>query len=50
MTVILTYLPEVFAGKLYFSDDKVVPLLFPVNTFVKAVPSFETDITKLLCL
>jgi hypothetical protein len=27
-TVILTNLPTVFAGKLYLSDDKVVPVLF----------------------
>ena len=46
LTVILTNLPTVFAGKLYLSGDKVVPVLFPVNTGVKVLPSFETDITK----
>ena len=36
LTVILTNLPTVFAGKLYLSDDKVAPVLFPVNgTLVK---------------
>ena len=46
--MIFTYL-AVTSGKSYFSEDDVVPLLLPVNTFVKVVPSFETDITKLFC-
>src|ERR1700693_5396136 len=49
LTVILTYLPVVPPGKIYVSEERVVPLLLPVNTFVKVVPSFETDITKLFC-
>ena len=49
LTVILTYLPVVPPGKRYVSGERVVPLLLPVNTFVKVVPSFETDITKLFC-
>ena len=47
LTVTLTNLVVILVGKLYFSADRVVPLLLPVNTFVKVVPSFETDITKL---
>src|SRR5437588_4433770 len=45
LTVILTKL-AVTLGKAYFSADRVVPLLLPVNTFVKLVPSLETDMTK----
>ena len=41
-TVILTNLPTVFAGKLYLSDDKVVPVLFlQMVTLVNVLPSFE---------
>jgi hypothetical protein len=47
LTVILTNLAVTFVGKLYVSADRDVPLLLPVNTFVKLVPSLETDITKL---
>jgi hypothetical protein len=50
LTVILTNLPTVFAGKLYLSGDKVVPVLFPVNTSVKVLPSYETDIKVILPL
>src|SRR5437899_9779007 len=49
LTVTLTYLPVVPPGKTYVPGERVVPLLLPVNTFVKLVPSFETDITKLFC-
>src|SRR5947209_5413012 len=45
LTVILTKL-AVTLGIAYFSTDRVVPLLLPVNTFVKLVPSLETDMTK----
>src|SRR5690349_7525130 len=47
LTVTLTNLAVTFVGKLYVSADRVVPLLLPVNTFVKLVPSLDTDITKL---
>jgi hypothetical protein len=47
LTVTLTNLPVVPPGKTYVSNERVVPLLLPVNTFVNVVPSFETDITKL---
>src|SRR5712692_1118472 len=46
LTVTLTNRAVTLVGKLYCSADRVVPLLLPVNTFVKLVPSFETDITK----
>ena len=49
-TVILTYLPSVPTGILYFSKDEVVPLLFAENLFTKLVPSSDVDITKLFCL
>jgi hypothetical protein len=48
LTVTLTYLPVVPPGKTYVSNERVVPLLLPLKTFVKEVPSFETDITKLV--
>ena len=40
LTVSLTNLAVTLVGKLYFSADRVVPLLLPVNTFVKLLPSF----------
>src|SRR5919106_378372 len=46
-TVILTYLPSVPAGILYFCK---APLLFAESLFTKLVPSSDVDITKLFCL
>src|SRR5690348_11374721 len=47
LTVTLTNLAVTLVGILYVSADRDVPLLLPVNTFVKLVPSLEADITKL---
>ena len=49
-TIILTYLPSVPAGNVYFSVDVVLPLLVPVNLFVNVLPLSETDMTKLFSL
>src|ERR671918_970258 len=50
-TVILTYLPSVPAGILYFCKDEVVPLLFVESLFTKlVVASSDVDITKSFCL
>jgi hypothetical protein len=49
LTVIFTYRADT-SWKEYFSNSAVVPLLLPEYTLAKAVPSEETEITKLFVL